>query len=1489
MTINATHSQAISAAKRSSGIARLFIGASVTSIACATMFAAPAQAQIVITDNTPVSNPGGQTVTSAAGVTQTVSNGDNIELEDDTNDGTVINLAGVHINTDTSDEDVVIFIDNSEDNVVVNIASTGVLRGDNGVIFQEGDGLTLTNDGLIEGTAAEADPDEGVLYFDRDTDSTLNTVTNNGIITNLGGGPTIGIDALLDTTTVTLVNTGTISSLNGSDDSDSDAINFNGDPGNTGGIDRGCLEGDGASVLCQFQIDFTNSGTISAARDNSSNAAIRIEEDAVVSGTITNLAGGMITGASTGIYVNGAHAPHSLTITNAGTISGTSATGITITGPGVTLNNQAGGIITGGDVGVRVADTTITIDIGPSNVDDVVVLANGNTFTNAGTISGARGFDSGSGGTLTNNGTITGTGGEAIRFTGTANATVTLGASSTSQAPAAGETSNGVAVALTGTGLNTLNIATGATITGSIVGGEGTTDRLFLSGMGPGGTLQVTGFETLQANGGAFTLGADSTGFTQGISVNAGILTLNGAAGGGVDVADGATLTGMGSANGSISVADGGVLSPGDGGVGTLTTGDLQLVGGSILNFDLGAPDNLATSDRLQVNGNLTLDGTLNITNAGDFGFGVYRLIDYTGTLFDNGLDVGTVPTGFTSNQGFVQTSVGNQVNLLVSVDGGDGGGGDEVVIQFWDGAGTAGDGIIAGGTGVWNNALTNWTGMTGAANTAWQGGFAVFSGTAGTVTVNDQIAIDGIQFITNGYVVANGTGALVIDSSATNLRVDPGATATIAESITGDGGIEKNDTGTLVLSGTNTYAGSTKVAFGTLRTLGGAAITDTSDVSVDEGAILDIAASETVGSIGGAGSVTLSGGTLTAGNSNVNTNYTGTMSGSGSLTKVGTGELTLSGTNTYTGATTVNAGRLEAGAANAFAPGALVVGSGGVVDLSGFDQAVGSLAGSGSITLGAATLTTGNTTSTSYAGVISGTGALTKVGTGTQTLTGANLYTGVTTVSAGKLVVNGTLASTVTVLAGGSLGGTGTTRGVTVNGTLAPGNLIGTININGPLTFATGSTYQVEIASNGTSDLTAATGAVAINGGTVSVLGTGTTDYANLTSYTILTGSAVTGTFAGVTDNLTFIDTSLVYNTNSVVLRALRNDFSFADAGATPNEVAVGGALDSAPLGRIGLIVVNATDATVQQTFEGLTGELHASALSSISRNAVYDRRAVVDRMAAPLGAKTGAWMDVSAINQNVNGKDGYLGFDSGIYTASGGLEVNMDSARVGIAYTYSKTNLELVQSDGNADIETSSLFGYGAFGAGPLTVRLGAGYSWVAVNTDRSVNAPGIVDSLTARERGDRWQLFGEVGYQIQAGNNFIEPFVGVAQVKTDLDGANEVGGIAALSLAAVSYDTTLGTAGLRVTGSGKIALDAELSFDHYFDGDRAVRGASLGGVPQSYTIGATEWGSTVARARIGGTAEAFGGELGGALLGALSGSQTDIGVRFTGMWRY
>ncbi|WP_249142668.1 autotransporter-associated beta strand repeat-containing protein, partial [Bradyrhizobium sp. AUGA SZCCT0160] len=194
---------------------------------------------------------------------------------------------------------------------------------------------------------------------------------------------------------------------------------------------------------------------------------------------------------------------------------------------------------------------------------------------------------------------------------------------------------------------------------------------------------------------------------------------------------------------------------------------------------------------------------------------------------------------------------------------------------------------------------------------------------------------------------------------------------------------------------------------------------------------------------------------------------------------------------------------------------------------------AIGSLAGGGEYYLGARRVTVGgNNLSTTVTGVISDCGAsgvacgdpgatggqLIKTGTGTLNLAGNNIYTGNTTIDAGTLLVNGSIASSAltTVNAGATLGGTGTVGNLTIaGGTLAPGNSIGTLSVQGSLVFTAASTYLVEVSPTN-SDLTNVTGSATLGGATVSAI------YANAAyvarRYTIVNAAGgVNGTFGSV------------------------------------------------------------------------------------------------------------------------------------------------------------------------------------------------------------------------------------------------------------------------------------------------------------------------------------------------------------------------------------
>lgn len=482
------------------------------------------------------------------------------------------------------------------------------------------------------------------------------------------------------------------------------------------------------------------------------------------------------------------------------------------------------------------------------------------------------------------------------------------------------------------------------------------------------------------------------------------------------------------------------------------------------------------------------------------------------------------------------------------------------------------------------------------------------------TQTINNAITLTLAQTWTAA------TGDLVFGGNIGNggflLTISGGANTSASGIISGTGGLTKSGSGLLTLTGANTYTGTTTVSAGVLNlqnaiglgtTAGGTVVTSGAALQLQggiavgnealtlngtgissDGALRNISGNNSWAGIitinsttrinSDSGTLTLdvaSGNAITGSNDNLQFGGAGNITindviatGSGTLTKDGTGTLTLNAANTYTGATTVSAGVLNVRNATGLGTtaGGTTVSNGGTLQLqggitiglealnirgvgaSGQNGALVNVSGTnnygGVITLAGATTfssnsgilnltNTGTITGATFGLTLTGSGngsvasiigttsgSLTKSGTGTWTLTAANTFTGSTTVSGGTLT-----------LANSSGAALGFTSGITVNsgGTLLLGannqiNNIAALTLNGG-TFARGvfSEGTINAAGLGALNLTAAGSHLDFGTGSVGVL-----NFASFAPGTFTltidnwTGSAATmGT--GLTDRLLF------------------------------------------------------------------------------------------------------------------------------------------------------------------------------------------------------------------------------------------------------------------------------------------------------------------------------------------------------------------------------
>jgi autotransporter-associated beta strand protein len=494
-------------------------------------------------------------------------------------------------------------------------------------------------------------------------------------------------------------------------------------------------------------------------------------------------------------------------------------------------------------------------------------------------------------------------------------------------------------------------------------------------------------------------------------------------------------------------------------GASSTITGNISSAGGAFNLLNAGT-----------ITGTVSSSGNTTITNSGTL-TGNVTLGAGNDTITNTGTMNGTVDMGSGTNM--FSASNGAQLPTLLT-------------------AAAAGTNTVNLGTGGGTvGAITNFDVMNVNANpgTTW--------------TLNQPVSLADRINVNSGLLAVNnpnylGSNVVVNNSSGTSGAIAQGGiifsgTGTYSGNMSGTGTVYVGS-GTTTFSGANTYTGGTYLNFGgTLTVTGGQALSDTGTVFVGGTGTLNVAQTETIGALsndtvfGGAGSVTLTGGNLLINSGS----FSGVISGANGIGKVGTGTLTLSGANTFAGAATVSGGTLILSGGSAIGDTTPVVVNSGTLQV-GTAETIGDLSGTGgAVVLNAGLTTGGDNASTTYAGVISGTGSLTKNGTGTFTLTGANTYSGGTTVNTGTLAGNSTsLEGNILVNSPGILLFNQTTNGtfagvITGAGTVTNAGA-GVLTLSGNNSTFTGTTNL----NGGTLAISAAnnlgSGALAFNGGTL-------------------------------------------------------------------------------------------------------------------------------------------------------------------------------------------------------------------------------------------------------------------------------------------------------------------------------------------------------------------------------------------------------------------
>jgi autotransporter-associated beta strand protein len=776
--------------------------------------------------------------------------------------------------------------------------------------------------------------------------------------------------------------------------------------------------------------------------------------------------------------------------------------------------------------------------------------------------------------------------------------------------------------------------------------------------------------------------------------------------------------------------------------------------------------------------------------------------------------------------------------------------------------AGTGGVAQNGGGTLTLTGALS-YSGLTSVTN-----GSLILGDAARAVTLPGNATINGGNLaIANGSL---GTGTITSTGTGIVVGLTPGLAATAGSSTINNGG---------TLSFMNSGSGGTaQIANIGVLDFADASTASNAVITTSAGALFQFRNTATAANsnitLSGAGSNGTFGNNSTAGNASIIVGANTLLNFQGS-SSAGAATITTSAGAALDGNGTTFTGNASGGTSSH------IVNAGGLLDISQANGGVtiGSLAGAGLVGLGSNTLTVGaNNQSTDFSGIIQNTGlagggaaGLIKTGTGALTLSGTNTYTGATVVNAGTLNVNGSIAtSSAVTVNNGILGGNGTVANAVINsgGALAPGNSIGTITVNGNLTFNSGSNYNVEV-SPSAADRTNVTGTATLNGTVNASYAAGS--YVSK-QYTILnaTGGRV-GTFSGLsnTNNPANLAAALSYDANNVFLNlnliyAAANDTNQRNVGkALTNYFNAGGAI---PIAFAGLSAGGLTQASgeagtgAQQSGIAASGQfvnvVLDNAFDSCPGETAKDgaqpgytpQRKVSCEAEQAVAAATpkgrfaslygswNVWATAYGGNGSVDGDSatGSNEMTSRVYGAVAGASYRESpNTLIGFALGGAGSSFDVAKGLGGGKADMFNAAVYARHTSGAAYVAAALGYTWQNASTDRTVTIAGT-DVLHASFRPQAFTARLEGGWRYATPAIGITPYAGLQSTslvlpsygETATSGSNQF----ALSYSSRTVTATRSDLGVRwdkaiTVQSGVFTLKAKTAWAHDWNIDRSA----------------------------------------------------------------